>query len=135
MAWKDALAFKPDIVVIKLGTNDSKPQNWQYGKEFKQDLEQMITDLRAVSPKARIILCTPIPAFKSSWDINETVIANDIIPIQQKVAKKLGLEVIDLHTLFANSSDLILEDGIHPNDKGAGRMADIISEQLMNQKK
>ena len=31
MAWKDALAFKPDIVVIKLGTNDSKPQNWQYG--------------------------------------------------------------------------------------------------------
>ena len=31
VAWKDALAFKPDIVIIKLGTNDSKPQNWQYG--------------------------------------------------------------------------------------------------------
>jgi lysophospholipase L1-like esterase len=135
MAWRDALAFKPDIVVIKLGTNDSKPQNWQYGKEFKQDLEQMIKELRAVSPKARIILCTPIPAFKSSWDINESVIVNDIIPIQQKVAKKQGLQVIDLHTLFANSEDLVLPDGIHPNGKGAERMADIISEQLMNQKK
>ncbi len=135
VAWKDALAFKPDIVVIKLGTNDSKPQNWQYGKEFKQDLEQMIKELRAVSPKARIILCTPIPAFKSSWDINESVIVNDIIPIQQKVAKKQGLQVIDLHTLFANSEDLVLPDGIHPNGKGAERMADIISEQLMNQKK
>ena len=44
-AWKDALAFNPDIVIIKLGTNDSKPQNWQYGAEFKQDLEQMITSL------------------------------------------------------------------------------------------
>ena len=35
MAWKDALAFKPDIVIIKLGTNDSKPENWQYAAEFK----------------------------------------------------------------------------------------------------
>ena len=46
MAWQDALAFKPDVVVIKLGTNDSKPENWQYGSEFRQDLEQMITTLR-----------------------------------------------------------------------------------------
>ena len=130
MAWKDALAFKPDIVVIKLGTNDSKPQNWQYGKEFKQDLEQMIKELRAVSPKARIILCTPIPAFKSSWDINDAIITNEIIPIQQKVAKKLGLEIIDLHTLFSNSADMVQEDGIHPNQKGVGRMADIVFEQL-----
>ena len=130
MAWKDALAFKPDIVVIKLGTNDSKPQNWQYGKEFKQDLEQMIKELRAVSPKARIILCTPIPAFKSSWDINDAVITNEIIPIQQKVAKNLGLEIIDLHTLFSNSADMVQEDGIHPNQKGVGRMADIVFEQL-----
>ncbi|MBQ1582493.1 MAG: alpha/beta hydrolase fold domain-containing protein, partial [Prevotella sp.] len=46
MAWKDAVAFNPDIVIIKLGTNDSKPQNWQYGAEFKNDLKQMITTLR-----------------------------------------------------------------------------------------
>ena len=45
-AWRDALAFQPDIVVIKLGTNDSKPENWQYGSEFRQDLEQMIFTLR-----------------------------------------------------------------------------------------
>ena len=47
VAWKDALAFKPDVVVIKLGTNDSKGHNWQYGAEFRQDLEQMITALKA----------------------------------------------------------------------------------------
>ena len=29
-AWRDALDFKPEIVIIKLGTNDSKPENWQY---------------------------------------------------------------------------------------------------------
>ena len=150
-AWRDALAFQPDIVVIKLGTNDSKPENWQYGAEFRQDLEQMIFTLRpdlaqyanmpakkvkkalakAKAPaKPRILLCTPIPAFKSTWNINDSVIVNGVIPIQQEVADKYGLEVIDLHTLYANDGDKMLFDGIHPDDKGAARMADIISAAL-----
>lgn len=147
-AWKDAQDFKPDIVVIKLGTNDSKPHNWQHGAEFRQDLEQMITTLRPdlaqpakktkkgkksqqIAPvKPQIYLCTPIPAFKSTWDINDSVIVNGIIPIQQEVAKKYGLNVIDLHTLYANDGDKMLPDGIHPDGKGAERLAEIISEAL-----
>ena len=146
MAWKDAVAFNPDIVIIKLGTNDSKPQNWQYGAEFKNDLKQMITTLRPdlaqpqkkkgkkskniLPAKPKIILCTPIPAFKSTWNINDSIIANSIIPIQQEVAREYGLQVIDLHTLFADKSDLVQSDGIHPNEKGVKRMAEIIAETL-----
>lgn len=127
-AWKDALAFKPDIVIIKLGTNDSKPQNWQYSKEFKQDLTQMI---KALDPKkTKIYLCTPIPALKPSWNINEMIIANEIIPIQQKVAKEYKLEVIDLHTLFGNDSEKMQDDGIHPNDKGVRSIAQIVAEAI-----
>ena len=145
-AWKDALAFNPDIVIIKLGTNDSKPQNWQYGAEFKQDLEQMITSLAPtlaqptkkkgkknktpIITKPQIFLCTPIPAFKSTWNISDSVIVNNIIPIQQEVAQKYGLKVIDLHSLFTDGADLVQQDGIHPNGKGAQRLADIIAEEL-----
>jgi acetyl esterase/lipase len=145
MAWRDALAFKPDIVIIKLGTNDSKPLNWQHGAEFKHDLQQMITALRPdlaqptkkkgkktqpenINPK--IFLCTPIPAIKSTWEISDSVIANAIIPIQQEVAKEYGLQVIDLHTLFGTDSENMLFDGIHPNDKGVRRMAEIISSAI-----
>jgi lysophospholipase L1-like esterase len=146
VAWADAQRFKPDVVIIKLGTNDSKPQNWQYASEFREDLEQMILTLRpdlaqtakkkskktktATPVGPQIFLCTPIPAFKSTWDINETVIANEIIPIQQEVAKKYGLQVIDLHTLYANDGDKMLDDGIHPDGKGAHRMAEIIAGEL-----
>jgi acetyl esterase/lipase len=149
MAWQDALAFKPDVVVIKLGTNDSKPENWQYGSEFRQDLEQMITTLRpdlaqpakkkskkakaaVAEPKPRILLCTPIPAFKSTWNISDAVITNEIIPIQQEVAKKYGLQVVDLHTLFANDGDKMVDDGIHPDAKGADRLAEIVFEAIKN---
>ena len=148
MAWRDALAFKPDVVIIKLGTNDSKPENWQYGAEFRQDLEQMITTLRpdlaqpvkkakkskksqaVAEAKPRILLCTPIPAFKPTWNINDSVIVNEIIPIQQEVAKKYGLQVVDLHTLYANDGNKMVDDGIHPDGKGAERLATIIAEAL-----
>ena len=151
LAWQDAQAFKPDVVLIKLGTNDSKPENWQYGAEFRQNLEQMILTLRPdlaqpVGKKAKkvkkaknavpqpvkpkIYLCTPIPAFKPTWNISDAVITNEIIPIQQEVAKKYGLEVIDLHTLYANDGDKMLDDGIHPDGKGAHRLAEIIANEL-----
>jgi lysophospholipase L1-like esterase len=148
LAWRDALAFKPDVVIIKLGTNDSKPANWAHGDEFQQDLEQMLTTLKpslgskvkgqkskAQGQKSevgspRIFLCTPIPAFKSTWGINDSVIVNGIIPVQQKVAKKYGAQIIDLHTLFANDGDKVLSDGIHPDGKGAHRMAEIIAGEI-----
>ena len=152
VAWADAQAFKADVVVIKLGTNDSKPQNWQHRAEFQQDLEQMILTLRpdlaqpaktakkgkkakkahTVAPqKPRIILCTPIPSLKPSWDISESVIANEIIPIQQEVAKKYGLQVVDLHTLFTGDGAGMLDDGIHPDGKGARRLAELIAKAIV----
>lgn len=149
IAWKDAVAFKPDVVIIKLGTNDSKPQNWQYGEEFKQDLKQMITTLRPdlaqpakkgkknkkqviKNEGPKIILCTPIPALKKSWNIDNDIIINNIIPIQQEVAKEYNLQVIDLHTLFGDGKDTMLDDGIHPNGKGAQKIAQIIADTIKN---
>ena len=149
VAWADAQAFKPDVVIIKLGTNDSKPQNWQYKAEFQQDLEQMITTLRpdlaqpagkkkgkkakkaqTTTPKPQIFLCTPIPALSSNWGISEDVIRDEIIPIQQEVAKKYGLKVIDLHTLFTGDAAKMLDDGIHPDGKGAHRIAELIATEI-----
>ena len=146
MAWSDAQAFLPDIVVIKLGTNDSKPENWKYGSEFRHDLEQMITTLRpdlaqpvkkkgkkakvTAPAKPQIFLCTPIPALKSSWNISDAVIVNEIIPLQQEVAKQYGLQVVDLHTLFVGDGAGMLDDGIHPDGKGAHRMAEIIAGEI-----
>ena len=146
LAWRDALAFKPDIVVIKLGTNDSKPENWQYGGEFEHDLTQMIDSLCPLTPQLNkkgrptkkmvrptrpcILLCTPVPAEKPSWNISDSVISNAIIPIIYKVAEKNGLQVIDLHTQFGHDADLMQRDGIHPTDKGVGRMAEIIGNAI-----
>jgi lysophospholipase L1-like esterase len=130
-AWRDALAFRPDIVVIKLGTNDSKPENWQYGTDFENDLLTMVNALKesCKSSKPQIYLCTPIPAFKSTWNISDSVISQSIIPVIRRVAKKQKLQLIDLHSSFTQE-ELMLPDGIHPNDKGARRLAELVAEAI-----
>ena len=129
-AWRDALAFKPNVVIIKLGTNDSKPDNWQYGPEFEGDLRDMIQQLRAAS-NPRIILCTPIPAYKASWNISDTTIQHYIIPIINKVAKSENLEVLDLYTLFDNADgNAVQSDGIHPPEAGDGQIARAVMEMI-----
>ena len=124
-AWRDAKAFCPDIVVIKLGTNDSKDFQWNQ-RQYEQDYQLMIDTLRSLPSKPRIYLCNPIRAFRDKWGITDSVIVNGIIPSIQKIAKKNKLTVIDLHSVVTDNADMT-SDMIHPNDKGAGRMAEAIA--------
>lgn len=44
--FAEARAFLPQIVLIKLGTNDTKPQNWRYKDSFKKDYQNLIDTIR-----------------------------------------------------------------------------------------
>src|SRR5271168_4090727 len=45
-AFPAALAFKPDIVILMLGTNDTKPQNWgPHAAEFDADYRWLVGQL------------------------------------------------------------------------------------------
>ena len=130
-AWQDALAFNPDVVVIKLGTNDTKGYNWTGRKAFAKDLEKMVKTLQALPSNPKIYLCTPIPAFKPGWTINEELISGEVIPALEKAVKKYGLAgLIDLHATFEGQEDLVLPDGIHPNGNGARKLAETVAKVI-----
>lgn len=130
--YQEALAFNPDIVTIKLGTNDTKPFNWQYGGEFKDDLRTLIRSFQALSSHPRIILCTPIPGGREDWGINDSTLVASVIPYIREVADELSLEVVDLHTAFAPYQHL-LYDRVHPNADGAAVIAHVIAEALLKE--
>ena len=129
LAWRDALAFNPQVVIIKLGTNDSKTDNWKFKNEFEADYQQMIDKLNALPSKPRIILAHPIKAFIDRWTITDSVITSEVIPAIDRVAQRNRLEVIDLHGVITDNS-LMLADGIHPNAKGAGKMAEAVAKVI-----
>jgi len=131
-AWKDAQGFLPDIVVIKLGTNDSKPKNWKYGNEFATDMQHMLDILKALPTHPRIIMTTPIPALNALGTIDKEALTNEICPIIKDLAKKNKCELIDFQTLFQTTEGMMSSDGIHPTRKGAGQMAEIVFQTIMN---
>lgn len=129
-AWRDAQAFQPNIVVIKLGTNDSKDFIWsKHSKEFAGDMQTMVNALRKLPSNPKIYLCTPIKAFRDKWGITDSVIVNGVIPAIRQVAKKNKLTVIDLHAVLTDEASMT-HDMIHPNEKGAGQMAKAIADAI-----
>jgi lysophospholipase L1-like esterase len=129
--WKNGrlpqtFAFKPDIVTIKLGTNDSKPVNWPSHKgEFLRDALALIDTLAGMPSKPRIMPCYPVPVFQhnGAWSvdgINEPVVKNEIMPLIKQAGEQRKLTVVDLHTFLENRSDLFTTDGVHPDAGKAG---------------
>ena len=121
-AYKNALAFNPNIVVIKLGTNDSKSFNWKYKADFMKDAQNMINAFKGLPSQPKIYLCYPSKAYLTGDGINDDIISKEIIPMIKKLAKKNDLSVIDLHTAMDGMPELF-PDRIHPNEKGAQVMA------------
>lgn len=124
--FQEALDFLPNIVTIKLGTNDSKPQNWQHRATFKDDLNLLIDKFQALASHPRIYLCLPIPSNRKEWGINDSIIVNGIIPYIREVAAERSLPVIDLHTAMLPYYPQLYVDGVHPDKYGAAIIAETL---------
>ncbi len=128
--FTNALNFNPDIVTIQLGTNDSRDMNWPLSQgEFYRDYASLVERFRIIPSKPEVILCFPPAAFKPAFEINNSVIINEIIPIIQRIADEKGLETMDNYSAMLDHADL-LYDGVHPGEKGSRKLAEIFKEKL-----
>ena len=132
--WKeqkftDALNFEPNIVVIMLGTNDSKYYNWVYKDDFYKDYVSMIDTFSNLASKPEIYICYPPKVFSQLYDINEVVIHDEIDPIIQQISIDKNVKTIDCYTPTVDKPSLF-SDGIHPNIKGAHFVAEIFYTAL-----
>jgi lysophospholipase L1-like esterase len=124
--FKDAGDFNPNLIVIKLGTNDTKPQNWKNGAEFAGDLAAMVDHFAALPAKPKIFLCLPVPVYETKWGINEKDLTAGVIPAIKKVAEEKKLPTIDLYAALTNHPEMF-PDKIHPNAAGAELLAKTVA--------
>jgi lysophospholipase L1-like esterase len=128
-AYQQALAFKPDVVIIMLGTNDTKPANWKHQAHFVKDYTDLVKSFARLSTKPRIYLCRPCPApDPGNFGINEANILEEIKRIDALV-KLLNLGVIDMHAALEGKPQL-LPDRVHPDTEGAKEMAKAAAKVL-----
>lgn len=130
--FADAKAFLPQIVLIKLGTNDTKPQNWKHKEEFLKNYQNLIDSIKAWQSHPRIILLTPVQCFLTEENtISPRLISDSVRPMIEELAWKNKLEIINLHNLFDKQWDASLfPDRLHPSSIGAGIMAQKIGNYL-----
>ena len=126
-------ALKPNIITIKLGTNDARAQYWNKN-EYLADYRLMIDSLSKISPKPKIWLLLPCPAWmrNGAWPfqgINDSLIVNQVIPSIKQIATEKGLEFIDLHTPMM-AHEALVTDGVHPNAEGQDTLAHLIYRAL-----
>ena len=124
--YQQSLDFQPDIVLIKLGTNDTKPWNWEHKADFMEDYKTLIDSYRALSSRPRIILLTPLRCFLPDNDpgIYSWLIAQEVRPMVEEMAYKEKLDIINMHNVVGDTWDTaVMPDRVHPSALGAGSMA------------
>ena len=131
-AFKHATDFNPHVVVIKLGTNDTKPQNWKYSEEYVLDYEAMIDHFASLPSNPKIWLCSPAPVYQTRWGISEKGVVDGVIPKVQELAARKGLPIIDMYSALSNKPEMF-PDKIHPNASGAKVMAEVVKAAILLQ--
>jgi len=137
-AWEKKISdFQPDIVTIKLGTNDTKGRKFDpppgnkeaFNTAFLNAATDLIAFLQGLQSKPRIYICLPVPVFQDKWGINEKALVEDVIPALNTIAKEKDLPVIDLYAPCKGKGKDV-PDGVHPNEKIYAVLADVIAKAI-----
>ena len=157
---RDVRRHRPDLVIIQFGINDSwidadlgKTEPRLTREQYRRNLRYMIETLKGDG--AKVILATPNPMrwsdeYKKMFSVGKPLLdVNDIRGINRlldlyaddvrRIAREENVRLVDVHKRFEdygtvrkqNVSDLLLSDGIHPNDKGHALIAGLLMEQIL----
>mgnify|MGYP001860857373 FL=1 len=128
-----SLIENPDIIIIMLGSNDSKSINWN-SEKYKEEYLRLIRAYQVVNNKSKIYIMTPPRAFikvKNEKNIQNKVIKNEICPIIEEIKNETGVNIIDIYN-FTKKHPEWFADGIHPNRKGNLFIANYIASIIDN---
>ena len=125
--YRESLAWNPDIVLLMLGTNDTKKCNWD-PEVFRRDYRRIVESYQELPSKPRIVLIAPIRIFLLQGlhllGLYPETMEEGVRPAIREIAADMGLELIDLKDLFTDSSYCM--DGVHPQKTGARMLAEAV---------
>lgn len=133
--YSDSKAFLPDIVILKLGTNDAVVKDNGFyrtdlAEQYQTDLQALVESYQALSSDPTVYLCTPMTAFDAD---HPDRVQNIIVPAVKAVAEETGATLLDFNAYSVNyKANGLTNDGIHPNDAGYIDMAAYMYENVFD---
>lgn len=126
---KEAIQFNPQIVILMMGTNDSKPQNWQYGYGFESDYLALVSLFGSLPIRPIVLLATPPPVHEPQYGINDSAVSRVMAHNIRRFSRQMRLPLLDLNRDLRGRPELFA-DGVHPNAQGAEEIAIAASKVL-----
>lgn len=127
----ESLVQDAEIVIIMLGTNDSKPDNWN-AEQYEKEYIEFVKKYQNLESAPEVYIMLPPQVFREpedTGDCNNTVLTEEVIPAIERVADATGVKLIDLYSVTEGHADWY-SDGLHPNADGNKAIAQAIYEQI-----
>ncbi len=128
-AYQRAMDFLPDVVVIMLGTNDTKNTNWQYLDQFINDYTALIINIKDLPSSPHVIICSAPPIFINHPSGINAEREEEINILVEKVAAITKTDFLDIYTMMSREPALFI-DGVHPNALGAHEIATLVFNKV-----
>ncbi|MBR2418239.1 MAG: hypothetical protein IKB12_06365 [Clostridia bacterium] len=136
-AYTQSVEYEADILVFMMGSNDSKPENWQGEEKFIEAYNKLLDSYLQKDKKPTVYLCTVPTAFfpegttegLTNYDIQPQYV-EAVADIVRDIAKERSLPVIEINNLTENRRDLFGKDNVHPNNEGAKAIAEEVFRNI-----
>ena len=124
--YQEVLRFHPHFVVIMLGTNDTKPENYRHFEQFVDDYKRLVASFQSLEAPPKIFACTPVPVYyDGNWGIDNGRLKEGVLPGVRKAAEELKLPLIDMNKALSGRPDLFYRDNVHPIGGGQLMAAEV----------
>ncbi len=124
--YKAALEYQPQLVVLMLGTNDTRragPNTFQHIGEFVPNAVELIKSLTDLPSKPKVFVCLPVPIAKAgNWGLNNENLVAGVLPGVRKAAEESGATLVDMHTPLLGREEWF-PDNVHPQGEGTKAIA------------
>ncbi|MDR3225330.1 MAG: InlB B-repeat-containing protein [Clostridiales Family XIII bacterium] len=130
--FADAIDFKPDIVIILMGTNDAQPRNWKDSAQFESDYHDIFTFFSLLPSTAKVYTASlPDIIGGPGAGFNLTALS-EINGVISAYNTAQGIPIIDVASAIAGNQYYYQGDGIHMNEYGAEMIARTAYDILIN---
>lgn len=124
-----SFAGAPDVVLLMMGTNDAKPQNWRFREAYSAELTEMIRRYQALPTRPQVFVSTCATVHRPLDGITDAVVSGELAERQRRAAAETGCVLLEVGQFTRRHPEWSC-DGVHPNNEGYRQLAAFFAAAL-----